>query len=299
MSRARTESAPTMSPMETAKHVPKHTACTDVHGTLEKRWSIPLSPFLTGRGECDVNDEGVRLTTTGASATSYSDAQLDDYQNLPRRRFGWSPPLLLNLTARFSGSQSELRGTAGFGFWNDPFMMSSRRPPALPRAVWFFFASPPSDMRLDPAVAGHGWKAATIDATGAGALVWAPLAPLWVALMNVPGLYRTLWPPVQRSLRIREAWLDVPMTEWHEYRLDWRCDVCRFFVDGRPILEAPSPGGRLGLVVWIDNQFMVVKPWGRFAWGLVDAPGEQWMEIRSLSIRRPDAGPDVSGGLRE
>ena len=238
----------------------------------------------------------LRLVIRQASASQYSDAQLDDTKGLVQRHFPWSPPLELTVTARFSHSGDELKGTAGFGFWNDPFMMSGRRPPALPRAAWFFFSAPPSDLKLDTSTPGSGWKAATIDATGLRALAWAPLAPVWVALMGLPSLYRRLWPPVQRSLRIRELALSADMTGWHDYRLDWLPDRCRFSVDGHCVLEAPSPSGRMGFVLWIDNQYMVAKPWGRFAWGLVEMPGEQWMEVRRLSIANLNAGSNDAGG---
>jgi hypothetical protein len=197
---------------------------------------------------------------------------------------GGPPPLTLKITARFSHDAHRLRGTAGFGFWNDPFMMTGGRSPALPRATWFFFASPPSDMKLDPAVPGRGWKAATIDATRLQAIAWAPLAPLLVPLMNVHSLYRWLWPPVQRSLSIREAPIEIDMTGWHDYRLDWTPQQCRFLLDNELILEAPAPRGRMGFVLWLDNQYMVARPWGRFAWGLLDMPDDQWMEVRRLSI---------------
>jgi hypothetical protein len=59
----------------------------------------------------------------------------------------WRPPLTLRARSRFTHpAESDLLGTAGFGFWNDFFM--GGRIPTL-RAIWFFHASPPSDMRLD------------------------------------------------------------------------------------------------------------------------------------------------------
>jgi len=253
---------------------------------LVSGWDLTLKPFLRGRGELQADDNIIRLTTHQASASGYSDAQLDDYQDLPRRAFPWSPPLHLSLTVRFSHNADRLRGTAGFGFWNDPFMMTGARPPALPRAAWFFFASPPSDMKLDFASPGCGWKAATIDTTRLRALAWAPLAPLLVPVMNLPGLYRRLWPPVQRSLSIREAPLNIDMRDWHDYRLDWSPQRCRFLLDNQLVLEAPSLRGRMGFVLWLDNQYMVARPWGHFAWGLLDVPDVQWMEVRRLSIDR-------------
>jgi hypothetical protein len=57
-------------------------------------------------------------------------------------------------------------------------------------------------------------------------------------------------------------------------------------VDGEPVLEgAPSPWGPLGLVMWMDNQYMVATPWGHLGWGLLDVPGRQWMEVEEVMIR--------------
>jgi len=191
----------------------------------------------------------------------------------------------MTVRARFSHPAGTLRGTAGFGFWNDPFLMTGARPPALPRAVWFFYASPPSEMKLDLETPGWGWKVATIDAQRPEAFPWALLAPGVVPLMNLRSVYRRLWPSVQRALRIREAWIPVEMTGWHTYVLVWGKREARFEVDGEVILrDAPSPRGPLGFVMWMDNQYMVATPWGRIAWGLLDVPDCQWMEVEALEI---------------
>jgi beta-glucanase (GH16 family) len=75
------------------------------------------------------------------------------------------------------------------------------------------------------------------------------------------------------------------MTDWHTYSLEWGTERARFSVDGASVLQgAPSPQGPLGFVMWLDNQYMVVTPWGRLGWGLVDVPGRQWMEVEQLTI---------------
>src|SRR5690606_11357716 len=108
---------------------------------------------------------GLRLMNMHAEER-YTNAQVDDYANLPRRAFRWRPPLCLRLRARFSHEPDALRGTAGFGFWNDPFLMTGWRMPAPSGVAWFFFASPPADMPLAPSVPGQGGKASPIRATG-------------------------------------------------------------------------------------------------------------------------------------
>jgi hypothetical protein len=246
---------------------------------------------VVGNGSLEPTGSSLRLVNTDASAGHYTNAQIDDYQGLPRRALKWRAPLRMTVRARFSlpaGNDSAgIEGTAGFGFWNDPFMMTGARVPTLPRAIWFFYASRPSNMKLDPATPGYGWKAATIDTMRPVALLLAPLAPLAVLLMNLRPIYRAFWPTVQRSLCIKESTVDAEMTEWHSYVIEWRREQAQFAVDGIAVLEnAPSPWGPLGFVMWLDNQYMVVTPWGRFRWGLLDIPGRQWMEVDRLTIER-------------
>ena len=219
-----------------------------------------------------------------AGRQAYDNAQMDDYRGLRRDCFRWSPPARMRLRARFSHPESALRGTAGFGFWNDPTPGRGRMP-ALPRAVWFFFASPPSNMALDVNVPGWGWKASTFDAMQARFYALAPALPLAAPFMHSGALRRRLWPPFQRALGVREALLDLDMTAWHEYEVVWGPRTARFAVDGRPVLDgAPSPRGPLGLVLWIDNQYAVVTPWGRLGHGALDTPGAQWMEVEGISV---------------
>jgi hypothetical protein len=75
------------------------------------------------------------------------------------------------------------------------------------------------------------------------------------------------------------------MTEWHTYVLEWDTARARFLVDDQVVLDCDTPPrGRLGCVIWLDNQYAVVTPWGRLGYGLLDAPGRQWMELDTLSI---------------
>lgn len=240
---------------------------------------------VVGRGALEATGSTLLFINNSTSASAYTNSQIDDYQGLPRGRFPWRPPLKMTVRARFSHQAGELSGTAGFGFWNDPFLMTGRLRPALPRVVWFFYASPPSNMKLDLQTPGHGWKAATLDAKRLPFLLLAPTAPVAVPLMNIRPLYRRFWPVAERAMGVSEAALEVSMTEWHTYAIEWGVERASFGVDGQPVLESgSSPRGPLGFVMWLDNQYAVVTPWGRFGYGLLDSAERQWLEVDSLSI---------------
>ncbi len=241
--------------------------------------------YVLAGGAIEQSDDTLRLINCDAAAGQLCEAQIDDYQGLPRRRFLHRPPLTLTVQARFSHPAGQLCGTAGWGFWNDPFMMTGRRLPTLPRAIWFFYASPPSDMRLALDVPGCGWKAATIDALRPSFFLLLPTAPLAVPLMNIRSLYRCLWPLGQQAIGVREAMVGADMTGWHTYRIEWNVASARFFLDNQAILESnTSPDGPLGFVMWLDNQYMAVTPWGAFRYGLLASPGRQWLKVQELRI---------------
>ncbi|MEZ4559393.1 MAG: hypothetical protein R2854_23655 [Caldilineaceae bacterium] len=134
-------------------------------------------------------------------------------------------------------------------------------------------AGRPSEMALAAGVPGHGWKAATIDAAGFS-LRAARCAPGHVAHAQPDALLGGCgyWPS---AMGVHEALLSVDITEWHDYELVWTATDVRFHVDGALVLRAPqAPRGPLGCVIWLDNQFMVVRPTGVIRHGLV-ARGER------------------------
>jgi hypothetical protein len=245
-----------------------------------------LNTLTVGGGGLLRTGGGLRFANPPLSGRAYCNAQIDDYQGLPRRAFPNSPPLRLSLQARFSHGAGELSGTAGFGFWNDPFLMTEFRIPALPRALWFFYAAPPSDLRLAVDTPGWGWKVSSLDALRPGAVAALLPAALAAPAMRSRRLYRRLWPFFERRFRIAERLLDLDMTGWHEYVLEWQPDAATFLVDGRRMLTSPAPRGPLGLVIWLDNQFMAVHPSGRLRYGLVAKSETQWMEIDDLHLEK-------------
>jgi hypothetical protein len=252
----------------------------DFSSDLSARWRR----YEPAGGALEFTGHSLRFLNRDTRSGEYSDAQIDDYVGLLRREFLWHPPLRMTVRARFSHPCGELRGTAGFGFWNDPSTMDNRLP-TLPRAIWFFYASPESNMKLDLGTPGQGWKAATFNALRWPFFLLLPTAPLAVPLMNIRPLYRALWPLGQSAVGVSESSVCVEMAEWHTYVLDWTEERARFLVDDRLVLDcSTSPPGPLGFVMWLDNRYAIVTPWGRLGFGLLDAPGEQWLEVDTLTI---------------
>jgi hypothetical protein len=252
----------------------------------EESLSPYWKPWVSGVGAVSCSESMLRCILEPATERQYSDAQITDYHGLPRRRFPWSPPLRLTVRAWTSHNAQELRGTAGFGFWNEPFVPVGRRLPRLPRAAWFFFASPPNNMALARGVPGFGWKAATLDAGRLPFLLLAPLAPVGILLMHIPPIYRMLWPVGQWALGASEALLPVDLATAHTYELEWLPDSVIFRVDGQQIHVSPcAPRGPLGFIAWMDNQYAVVTPQGRFRFGLVATTGQQWLALDQVEIQ--------------
>jgi Glycosyl hydrolases family 16 len=245
--------------------------------------------YQVGTGLVKSLDGVVRLTRGEQDGSHYCNAQLDDYSD--DDVMNWRPPIRMTVRARFSHAAKELRGTAGFGFWNDPLTMTKTEATRswlprfrLPQAAWFFFAALPSSLPWKRGVPGMGWKAATLDASSWLAKILLPFAPVAMGLCHWRWAYARLWPIAERVLKIDERELSAAMDTWHEYRMEWEEDRVRYSVDGEVIHTARSaPRGPLGLVVWIDNQYMVATPQGMIRHGVVSA-GTQWLELAALEV---------------
>jgi hypothetical protein len=257
---------------------------------LSARWE---RVFIAG-GWFDLTGDGLRLGFDRATHRQYVDAQIDDYFHLSRWHYPWLPPLRLRVRARVSHPVAPgpgepdtplLAGTAGFGFWNFPLSLQGRAQ-ALPEAIWFFYASPPSAMALVPGLPGWGWKAQVVHARRWGAL--AAVAPTTLAVLGARLTQReqmaTRW--LQRFSGTREALLTNDPRAWADYDLAWTPAVARFAVNGREVLRVASPPpGPLGFVAWIDNQFALATPRGELRFGLLDT-GPQWLELAAVRIER-------------
>jgi len=236
-----------------------------------------------GGGLVQQTADEISLTLPPGFASVYHDAQISDY-SATARDFDNAPPLRLEVRAHARG---EISGTAGFGFWNHAFVPGERgfRPP---QALWFFFGGPRNDIALAKGVAGNGWKAATFNAKNWRFCALLPLAPLGFLLMRSGPLYDALWPLGQAAIGVSEAALNSTLLdEFHNYSIEWRADGAIFTVDGDVALRTRNvPRNRLGFIAWIDNQYAIVRPQGRFGHGLLDIAQEGSLHLRDISITR-------------
>src|SRR5512146_2349361 len=122
-----------------------------------------LKPRLSPDGSLAEIPGGWRLSIPAGPQGRYRLAQLDDQLKTPRRKYPWSAPTTLELSARVSSAV--LPGTWGFGLWNDPYGFSFGpgdeflRLPALPNAAWFFYSSPVSHLSFRDDKPGNGFLA--------------------------------------------------------------------------------------------------------------------------------------------
>lgn len=257
--------------------------------TIDQRWA----QTCIGSGSLSITDSALHMTLSPTQQGEYSDAQIDDYAGLSRSAFPWRPPLRMEVRAcsslpaatpeNSSESMNTLRGTAGFGFWNYPFSVRGDIL-MLPEAVWFFYASPPSNMALVPGSPGWGWKAQVVHSMRAEALLATLPTALAVGWARLSGHTQPAARWLQRLSGTNEALLTVDMAKWHTYVLEWRPTEALFWVDGALVLRSSQPPTRpLGFVAWLDNQYAIATPRGILRFGTVSSE-PQWFALDSVSI---------------
>ena len=61
----------------------------------------------------------------------------------------------------------------------------------------------------------------------------------------------------------------------------------RFLIDREEVLKTrTSPTGPLGLVIWMDNQAMVFRPWGRMSHRHEVVTIHQGLQVRDLVVEK-------------
>lgn len=241
--------------------------------------SLSLNTHGLNGGAVEKDGDRWRLTIPAGPANKYRVAQLEDYTGLPRWRFPSTPPRTLSLRARVSAGFAA--GTWGFGFWNDPFGASLRsfRPfPALPNAAWFFFASSQNYLSFREDKPGNGFLAQVFRSPRFD----ARLIP---AALSFPFSRITTRRWLGRVIGEDGIALSVDPSQWHAYKVEWRERRIVFEVDGAVVLETKIiPRPRLGLVIWIDNQYAAFTPDGKTSWGILKTEAPAWLEIENVEI---------------
>lgn len=248
-----------------------------------------LTRVVTENARLVQYSDGLHLVLAGADGHAYCNAQLDDAHGRSRDAYQWRPPLLLEVRARFTRPPHEFRGTAGFGFWNTPYVterasLLTVHPPAV---LWFFLASSPSRLAFAPRLGWHGqgWFAQAIDLVGP---VGGPPGLLPAGLLAIVNYIRPLRRLVTRlnprlTARVAETPLAVDPREWHTYRIEWREHCARFWVDEQLVLLAAAPPrGPLAFVTWNDNQWAALGPPVGYRGGLLPVPTEQTLILAHL-----------------
>ena len=258
----------------------------DLVGLVDHGVNPHFTRIEVGHAWIERSPGGVRLVLDGAVEGLLSDAEINDLHARSRADLLWRPPVRLEVRARFSHPSGQLLGTAGFGFWNNPFHPDGSLA-AAPNAVWFFYASPPAVMPFTPGGAPHGWKAAVLD----GGQMPEFLIALGNTLLQLPGLNRLLY-RLARSTRLKagEVLLEgVDMTAWHLYAIEWEQKAVSLSVDGQRVLHMPvSPCGPLGFVTWMDNNCVSEQAGGNLAWRHLAVSKRQWMELSAIRISKQE-----------
>ena len=235
-----------------------------------------LREHLVNGGRVERGGTHYRLIIPPIGTDAYTDAQLDDYDHGLPRHFTNAPPQHLRIRARYS--HRELKGTAGFGFWNHPF---SRTGAVLepPSNVWFFYGSPESDLRIARGMPGHGYKAAMLNGGHMPKGVMTLAGHALTLLLKVPPLANLLMSAGRAVVNAHEVILPLDMTEWHTYEIDWLPQIAIFHVDGAEVLRAPHPPrSSMGFAAWVDN-YRATASGGDYQFAYVASPQEQWLEM--------------------
>ena len=244
----------------------------------------------TPDSQAEMNENGNLIMTTHAGLKGkYRWAQFDDYLHSLRRDVEWQKPWHMSLSARCDNAQHA--GTWGFGLWNDPFNTnlgisgSVRRFPALPNCAWFFFASEHNYLSFHDHLPAQGFLAATFS---------SPLVPPFLLALSFPFLPLMLNKFFSRFAR-RTLGLFIPhdaslihihVNEWHKYQIDWLHKEVIFQVDDKPILTTfICPRGKLGLVIWVDNQYAAFPPDGNLIFGTLATNTSTTLEVADLLVK--------------
>lgn len=165
------------------------------------------------------------------------------------------------------------------GFGGNPLRL-----PTLPNASWFFHASKENWLSFSDHP-GNGFLAQVF----ASPTIPSPLLDL-SAIPFLPLLVSQMTRRWIRNLAhhlIKEdgIHLNLDVTRWHEYKLEWNTGRSIFSVDDGIILNSTvCPASPLGLVIWLDNQYAALTPEGKLGFGVLQNE-TAWLEMENLELK--------------
>ena len=237
---------------------------------------------VSGGGEIETIPDGWRLSIPKGFSGKYRNSQIENYKGLSRKKFPIKSSAKVSALLRASSKDSP--GTWGIGLWNDPFGIKiafggQRWLPQLPNAAWFFFPAAENHLTFsDAQYVNNSHVGIFSSKQNFGKLI--ALTPLM------------LWKPAARWLRSQYAKLiqedghslDIDVTQWHAYELEYHKDKLRFRVDGNEVFNSNiAVKAPLGLVIWVDNQYSAWLPNGKLKYGTL-ANENFWLEIKDLDV---------------
>jgi hypothetical protein len=231
-----------------------------------------------------------RLEIPAGAKGKYRLAQIDDYTHRSRRQFPWQAPLTMELSARACDNVNP--GTWGFGLWNDPFSFSmgfgggTRHLPTLPNTIWFFFASPQNHLSLRDDLPAEGNLAAIFRSPNLPSFILLP-GMIFLPLFFIPPVARLFRRLARNLVKQESVRFNTDLTQWHHYKVAWEAGRVCFSLDGSILLESSlAPRAPLGLVIWIDNQFLAWTANGRFDYGSLENALPAWIEIKDFRLEK-------------
>jgi hypothetical protein len=88
--------------------------------------------------------------------------------------------------------------------------------------------------------------------------------------------------------------MNIDLTEWHTYRIQWRQDAIRAFIDDMetPVAEVTNPGSipstGLTFTIWVDN-YAMTGDLSDYTLGYLDVPAmDQFIDVDYAKIYVPD-----------
>jgi hypothetical protein len=155
--------------------------------------------------------------------------------------------------------------------------------PTLPNAAWFFFASSQNYLSFRDEKPAQGFLAQTFRSLKLPTLLLA-LGAVGFPMLLWPHLARRLRPFFRSIIDEDSFSLEIDVTQWHSYLLEWQDTAVRFSIDDQSFETTVSPKPPLGVVLWIDNQYAAFPPDGRLSYGTLENQRPVWLQIENLRM---------------